>query len=538
MTCIVVGSGPSGANAALTLLRRGKQVELWDVGREEPGFPLPDADFHALKQSLADPQGYFLGPAFEALMTPGAGELLRYPPARSFLLQPDDPLWPFADGEFRPFASYTRGGLGVGWGANAVSFDDDDLRDWPIAVADLAEAYAEAGRRMPIAGAQDRLSSVFTHTPVSQPPLRLSRHDARLLAKFQRRAARVEGQCHFSLGHARVAVVTDPAHASACRYCGRCLWGCPHGSLYDPARTTLAECRRYPNFTYRPERLVLNLEASEGAVRGIRYLSTQTRSAHSEPCAAVFLAAGALQSGGIFLRTLQRDASLASRPQRTQSVMDTTVVKMPYIQLGSVGTVETGGDFQFNRLIAAHRKPRAAGWPSHCHGEVLSLNTLLYHPLIESIPLGSRFGMRMFARLRAALGVVTYFFPDRQMPGNGISLMPDPASPSGDRLVVHYGENGDKEALIQDTARDTRRALRMLGCVPWLPMRSPSGGGIHYAGTVPMGEGPLCSDPTGRTNAYRNLYVCDGAAFPSLPSKSITLNLVAHAIRVATLAEP
>jgi choline dehydrogenase-like flavoprotein len=132
---------------------------------------------------------------------------------------------------------------------------------------------------------------------------------------------------------------------------------------------------------------------------------------------------------------------------------------------------------------------------------------------------------------------VTYFFPDCPVPGNGLSIRPDPSSPTGDRLHIDYREHDAKHALIRETLRDTRRALLRLGCLPWQPQLVEPGGGIHYAGTVPMGNGPLCSDPFGRANAYRNLYLCDGAAFPTLPSKSITLNLVAHAIRVADRAE-
>jgi len=540
MKCIVIGSGPSGTNAALTLLRRGKAVELWDVGRQETDFPHPAEDFHGLKRVLEDPQEYFLGARFEALLPPNSDDLLRYPPSRKFLLEPDDPSWPFAGEAFRPFASFSQGGLGLGWGANAVSYDDDDLQEWPIGGADLREAYAESCRRLPLAGADDRLSQYFPGVTINQPAVRLSGHDANLLTSFERRAAAIQRWAHITIGRARIAVVNAPDQASACRYCGRCLWGCPNGSLYNPATMTLPECQRYTGFAYRPGRMVLSLEATGGRISGIRYLDLETRRMMSEPCSAVFLAAGALQSGGIFLRSLQRDGGLTEADgvrERTQSVMDTTVVKMPYIQLRSVGAREEGEQFQFNRLIVAHRKARAGTWPTHCHGEIVSLNSLVYHPLIESIPLGSRLAMKLFARFKPALGVVTWFFPDKPVPGNGISILPDPGSPTGDRLHIHYRESEEKEAYILETMRDTRRALGMLGCVPWRPIRAPAGAGIHYAGTVPMGAGLRCSDPCGRSNAYRNLYLCDGAAFPSLPSKSITLTLIANAIRVASLAD-
>jgi choline dehydrogenase-like flavoprotein len=540
MKCVVVGSGPSGTNAALTLLRRGRDVEMWDAGREDAAFPHPETGFHGLKDVLPDPQEYFLGKRFEGLLAPGSGELLRYPPARRFLVGADDPCWPYVGDDFKPFLSFTRGGLGVGWGANAVSYDEDDLKGWPIGLGDLAPAYSEACRRMPIAAPVDALSRFFPGIFPNQPPVRMNRHDKTLLSRYERRASHLARRHHIRLGRARIAAVTAPDQPSACRYCGRCLWGCPAGSLYNPARVTLAECETHQRFTYRPGRLVLSLEARDGRIRGIRYLALDRGEVATEPCDAVFLAAGALQSGGIFLRTLQRDPAYARghvQIDRTRSVMDTTVVKIPYVQLSQVGLKPENDQFQYNRLIIAHRKPRDGGWPAHCHGEVLSLNTLVYHPLIESIPLGSRLAMKTFARLHAALGVVTYFSPDKAVSGNGVSIVPDAGSPTGDRLRIVYKETDDKQRLIGETVGDTRRALLSLGCLPWPPQIAPAGSGIHYAGTVPMGEGPLCSDSSGRANAYCNLFLCDGATFPSLPSKSITFNLVANAIRVATLAE-
>jgi choline dehydrogenase-like flavoprotein len=52
-----------------------------------------------------------------------------------------------------------------------------------------------------------------------------------------------------------------------------------------------------------------------------------------------------------------------------------------------------------------------------------------------------------------------------------------------------------------------------------------------------MGDGPKRCGPTGRSNLFPNLYIADGAAFPSLPSKSITMSLAAHATRVARSAQ-
>jgi choline dehydrogenase-like flavoprotein len=170
-------------------------------------------------------------------------------------------------------------------------------------------------------------------------------------------------------------------------------------------------------------------------------------------------------------------------------------------------------------------------WPRYLHGELLNLTSLIYHPLIERLPFDSRLAKRVFFALRSALGVVSLFFPDRISAGNRQVLVEHGAR--WEKVELRYREAADKEEYIQRSVASVRSALWRLGCLPKGIVRSPAGSGIHYAGTVPMGQGPKRCDPAGRSNMFSNLYISDGAAFPSLPSKSITMSLAAHATRVA-----
>lgn len=68
MRVSVVGSGVSGCHAALTLLERGYEVDLWDVGTEDAAPPAARVTFHGLKDSLPDAPTYFLG-----VQAPGTG---------------------------------------------------------------------------------------------------------------------------------------------------------------------------------------------------------------------------------------------------------------------------------------------------------------------------------------------------------------------------------------------------------------------------------------------------------------------------------
>jgi choline dehydrogenase-like flavoprotein len=525
---VVVGSGVSGCHAALTLLERGHDVEVWDVGRDDPTPALPGTSFHALKGELPDAPSHLLGQRLQALVPPAVPELLRYPPSRNFLAGANDPLWSFVDGGMAPYASFATGGLANGWGANALAFDDDDLAGWPVSASEMARAYRTVFSRVPVAGpSDDALAPHLTGVEVSQPPIALSMADEVLISAYAQRAGALS-QRGVLLGRARMAVVTEPGRKDACDYCDRCLWGCPRGSIYNPARTTLAECAKYPGFRHLRGRYVISLRAVDGRVTGIRFLDVPSDTVHEEPCDAVFLAAGALNSGAIFLRTLH-----GSHPElgaESEALLDTTVVKLPYVSLRAVGRPEKERTFQFNRLILG-LVGESPGWPRYLHGEVLHLTSLLYHPLIERMPFDSRTSARLFFALKSALGVVSLFFPDRATPGNRQAVVEDGRRWASVRL--EYAEPPAKEALIERSLARVRAALWRLGCVPRGAARSPCGGGIHYAGTIPMGNGPKRCGPDGRSNLLRNLYVADGAAFPSLPSKSITMGLAAHATRVA-----
>jgi choline dehydrogenase-like flavoprotein len=532
MRIVVVGSGVSGAHAALTLLERGHDVELWDVGREEKAFPEHGATFHELKSRLSDPITYFLGEDLEALVPPAASELIRPPPSRQFLAHSGDPLWSFTSDTFFPLASFTKGGLANGWGANALAFDENDIAEWPVSFSEMDATYRTACARIPIAGpSDDDLSPHLQGVYPSQRPVRLTASDEQLLRNYAKCSATLRG-LGIRLGRARLAVVTDPGRDDACHYCDRCLWGCPRKSIYNPRESTLKDCEARPGFRYLPQRLVLSLRCEETRVTGIRYLDTISSQIREEPCDVVFLAAGALQTGAIFLRTLKR-----ARPElapETDGLMDKTFVKIPYLNLRSIGQRDDPRSFQFNRLIMGMITETNA-WPRYLHCELLNLTGLIYHPLIERIPFDSRLSKKLFFALKSALGAATLFFPDKITPSNRQVLLD--SADRWEKIELRYQESEAKEKYIRSAIARVQSALRKLGCLPKGPVRSPPGAAVHYAGTVPMGAGAKRCDGKGRSNLFANLFIADGAAFPSLPSKSLTLSLAAHATRVALNAQ-
>ncbi len=77
--------------------------------------------------------------------------------------------------------------------------------------------------------------------------------------------------------------------------------------------------------------------------------------------------------------------------------------------------------------------------------------------------------------------------------------------------------------------------LRKLGCWAIRVIDPGYGASIHYGGTLPMTreERPLTVTPSCLLRGTNTVYVVDGSVLPYLPSKPLTLTLMANADRVA-----
>ena len=361
------------------------------------------------------------------------------------------------------YGSFAKGGLANGWGANALSFDENDLADWPVSFSEMDAAYKTVYERIPVAGPiDDDLTSHLRGVYPSQPAIRLSASDQRLLNSYERRKPKL-AKLGVKIGGARLAVVTDPSRADACDYSERCLWGCTKGAIYNPRLSTLKACETHRGFRYVAGRLVLALRSNANRIDGIRYLDVATNAIREESCNVVFLAAGALQSGAIFLRTLK--AGHAEVAPRSEGLMDTTVVKIPFLALRCIGQTPDARSFQFNRLIAAIVS-EATTWPRYLHAELLHLTSLIYHPLIERLPFDSRTSARLFFAVKPAIGVATLFFPDRITSGNH------------QLLVDRGGHRGDCRTSIPGIRRQgaLHSALRRQDALGVAPPRLPAAG--------------------------------------------------------------
>jgi len=526
----VIGSGASGVQFALSLLRKGVGVRMLDVGRKGRPPVLPDASLNELKAQLSDPAEYFLGARYEAALLPGVSEeYYGIPPSKDYVF--DHPEgFSHASAGFSPLFSFAQGGLGEAWTGGCYPLTEAETGDYPFPHRDLATQYDEVARRIGVTGANDDLARFMPLHDHLMAPIELDQHSELLMQTYGRVRDRLNRDGAY-LGRTRVATLTQPLGSrQACDHLGRCLWGCPRGSIYTPSQT-LRECQTFPNFEYIPGVEVSHLRiGSDHRVQAVVATAIGTGSAQEFPVERVALAAGALLSTRIFLMSILRRTG---ERVRLHGLMDNRQVLMPFVNLKMLGRPFAPDSYQYHLLGMGFETESPL---DYVHGQITTLKTALVHPLIQRLPLDLSTSTFIFRAIHAALGLVNVNFRDTRRAENYIELTADDTP----RLRIHYQPDAGEPARIKDALARVRRALFSLGCVvpPGMVHMRPMGASVHYAGTVPMTDtaAPFTTTPDGQSREFDNLFLVDGATLPFLPAKNITFTLMANAARIAEAA--
>ena len=526
---LVVGSGASGVHFALSLLKKGLRVTMLDVGRQASAPVSPESSLTGLKDTLADPSGYFLGARYEGVLLPGtAGEYYGIPPSKNYVFD-HPPGFGHSSAGFAPLFSFARGGLAEAWTGGCYPLNEAEVAEFPFAYRDLAPHYDEVAKRIGVTGQQDDLARFMPVHDHLLPPLRLDRHSEQLLGRYASVRDRLNHQGTY-VGRTRVATLSTAfGSRQACDYLGRCLWGCPRGSLYTPSQT-LQECQSHEGFEYLSGVEVDHLKLASGRVTAVVARPAGGGPEQEFPADRVALAAGALLSTKIVLTSLLR---ATGQRIRLHGLMDNRQILVPFVNLRMLGEQFSPDSYQYHLLGMGIE----SGTPrDYVHGQITTLKTALLHPIIQRLPFDLSTSTFIMRAVHGALGLVNVNFRDTRRETSYVELSDD-AVP---RLRIHYAPDAGEPGRIADAMRRLKSALRSLHCVvpPGMAHVRPMGASVHYAGTLPMTRtaAPFTTTEYCQSRDFENLFLVDGATFPFLPSKNITFTLMANAVRVAETA--
>ena len=493
------------------LVERGIRVLMLDAGSQPIPWPTDRPSLNKIRHADDDAWRFLLKPDLSGLRDVG-----DVSPKLRFLTD---------DAESETFHAINRiegngidtvgllslGGLSNVWGAVSPVFDDQDFEDWPIKSSDMASAYAQVAARIGISGDAADAPVNGGGIPL-QPALPLTPTAETVLMAAQRQGT----SPGFRLARSQNAVLSQNLdHRRACDLDGGCMWGCPHGAIYNSANelSALGAC---DHFQLATGRAVRRVRPANGG-HAVETIDMVNGSAETYEAPTVVLAAGTIASTRIALERLERY-------EEPISFFTTPAVGAAFVcpsRLGSPLPERCFGFAQISYRVDLEDDGQYA------YGVLYDAATLSAVDMVRHMPFSKVGSAALFRSLQSALMVTLLYFPGN-FSRNIVQLEKDK---NGARLRVTGGYIGDIRSLTRRTLRRAATGFRRVGLfmLPGSAKLYPPGAESHFGGTLAMGK---LATMDGELVGVDNLFAVDGSVFSSLPAKHPTLTIMANAHRI------
>ena len=521
----VVGSGPAGVAAAVALVEKGARVTMLDAG-----LALEDDRRATVRRMRAVPQ-HAWSPADVALVKEGmapttSGVPLKHLYGSDFPYRETERFMPLVRHDVDAAVSFARGGFSNVWGSAVLPYRDEDIDAWPVKQAELAPHYRAIAALMGISCVDDDLRDLFplhTDAPRSVSP---SRQAAALLADMSASGEALRRRnVHF--GRARVAIHPGADEgASACIYCGMCMYGCPHEIIYNSA-TTLEQLLRNVNFSYVPNVVVERVEERGDTVR-LRTRDLLDGRMVWRTASRVCLACGPIATSRILMASLE----LYDQPVH---LLDSQYFLLPMLRYRGVERVAQERLHTLAQLFVELTDPAVSERTVH-------LQVYTYNDMYDAT------FRAMLGRMHSVLRMPVEQIVNRMLVVQGY-LHSDVSQRIEMRLAPDVGESPAElhltavqpEVPVRDVVgRVIRKLWSLRGAFRAWPVQrmltvAGAGRGFHSGGSFPMSgrpEATCSSDTLGRPRGFSRVHAVDATVFPSIPATTITFTVMATAHRI------
>lgn len=516
---LIVGSGPSGAQAAKEAIRLGMSVDLVDVGNDDEAFRklIPERPFSEIREQDPQQRRYFLD---ETLGVGGNRVGAQLTPSRQFLVRDVESALPFESKTFSPLMSLALGGLGAGWGAGAQTFEPAELHE--AGLSGLIPWYQSVADDIGVSGArEDDTAAALLSLRNVQDPLEIDTGTSALFEAYRKKRERYVAR-GFLLGRAPAAILSQDRG------------GRKANPLFD--LDFYADCGES---VYRPRYTIRELEGREG----FRYLRGMLALKFKEDDAGVELTARELKSGSV-VKLRAKKLLLAAGAINTARIVLSSQEKfgtrvpllcnsyeyIPTVQLRMLGRPAKDRRHSLGQLVGVYTPPDRPA--DRVITSFYSYRALLLYKLVKEMPLPPVLGLQIARLLETSLTIVGLHHPDRFSSGKWLELR---RKHGQEVLTGEYQNTKEESGVLKTDLEAILSNLRSLGCIPFGVIRPGAGSSIHYAGTLPQS-----SDPTeplrthrGRLNLTKNVFIGDSASWTYLPAKGLTLTLMANARKMA-----
>ena len=527
MKIAVVGSGLAATSCAQALADRGADIVILDVGDT-----LGSEQQAVVDELKRTPPGTWDREKVAAVRGTAASWSNGIPVKLAF-----GSNYPYGiDRDYFPLdaprdvlpPSFAKGGYSTVWGGAMLPYRDEDITSWPIAAADLEPYYRAVLSYVPMTGEDDALARAFPSLKEKTASLRVNGQMRRLRSDIARAASQLADQNIFA-GAARLAVWTlDQDEATGCVDCGLCLTGCPRGAIFSAE--SLLDRLIARGVHYAPGKIVRTVRETGDGV-DVTYVEANSGRLETGHFDRVFLGAGTLSTTRIMLESLRLY-------DHEVTVCETQKFIIPWVRFAGDATFFEESAGELAGMFIELKEPETDGrW---FHLQISPNNYLALRRLgleRENLgPVARRLVGPFMGRLVFVWGGMHSDYSARLT----VRLVTSTTWKDGG-LRIATKSNPERRRKLQRLGRILLRNWLLFRALPIMPaaMLAPPGSG-HLGGTFPMRRVPeraTETDALGRPKGHSRVHLVDASVFPSIPSSTIGLTIMANARRIASLAD-
>lgn len=500
---IIIGSGAGGGTLAYALREMGKKVLIIERG-----------DYLPREKENWDPRAVFING--------------RYNPGEKWLDHKGK--------EFEPGTHYYVGGNTKFFGAALLRLREQDFEEvhhyggispaWPLKYADFQPYYLAAEQLYSVHGKRgEDPTEPPEKTDYSFPPLS---HEPRVQELFDLVKSRGLNPFPLPIG---IRLKEDNREQSECIRCDTCDgFPCLVDAKSDAHTTCIREALRYPNVTLLRNAKVHRLLTNTKGTRVTKVEYERDGKTETVEGKIIVLSCGAINSAAVLLRSksdkfpngLANSSDLVGRHymcHNNSAIVAISKKKNPTFFQKTFGVNNYYFGAPDSEFPLGHIQLLGKVKPEMLEG--------------DAPPLTPGFGLKEMAEHAMGWWITSEDLPD---PNNRVKVTDE------GQIILDYTPNNLEahKRLMDKLKKMLESCEKHFHIIPnkvYLSKKIPLAAVAHQVGTCRFGTDPKTSvlDTDCKAHDLENLYVVDGAFFPSISGVNPALTIIANALRVGEI---
>ena len=403
---------------------------------------------------------------------------------------------------------YSFGGLSNVWGASCLRFLEEDFHDWPISYDELKEYYSLCEKIMNVSHFDDDISKYYNISKDQIDNKKLSLYSDFIKEFLQKK----NKSSQFTIGYSRVGL--DPK----CYKCANCFFGCKDNYIFN-TKDYINKLINNKQIEYK-ENLVLSRFIKRDKIIELEFQNQNIKPIFTKK---LFIGAGSIQTPRIVINSLNKKIDL--------NLKESQVFFIPCIY-----TRKT-----FKRNLESHTLSQAQFFfKNNIKNKLGKIHyQIKYDVKLTRAILSKQFGLLSKLIPNALIErifLITGFVNSEHSTFS--------AKIKKEKLDIEVFENKSNKKKIKKEVISQIKVLekmyKFLSIKPYLKL-GDFGISYHLGSSIPMlkkaeniktKNNCIYTKKNGEISEFNNVFLIDSTNFTNIPSGSISLTLMANALRI------